>query len=264
MSDSPSTSNRSVWILAILASFGIAFGIGHMVGGMGEGNGVPSGGPLTDGRRYKVPVSSSQPYRGNKDALVTMVEWCDLGGKACLESDAMTAKLLKEHGDKLRHVWRHFSDPNSQDNVALHEFARIALEQNGKFWEVRELLFKRKPGPVTREEFKGYATKLGIDWPAMERTIDEHKHIRYVGADVMFAQRFGVTETPTFYVNGRRLYAPVTYERMDALIKQELVHAKKVKANTGVSSETLYDEITMDGKFEPPLPLAAAALPKSP
>lgn len=260
MSASPTTSHRSVWILAILASFGVAFGIGHMVGGMGDSD-SPSE-PLSDGRRYKVPVSVSQPKRGPNDALVTMVEWCDLGGKACIDSDAMTSTLLKEHGKDLRHVWRHLADSSSPDNVALHEFARIALEQNGKFWEVRELLLKRKPGPVTRAELKSYATSVGIHWAAMERTIDEHRHIRYVGGDVMFAQRFGVTNSPTFYVNGRRLYAPVTYERLNALIAQELKEAKKFQSKTGVASGDLYDEVTKDGKFEPPL--AAATLAKSP
>jgi hypothetical protein len=74
----------------------------------------------------------------------------------------------------------------------------------------------------------------------------------------MFASRFGVDKPATLYVNGRRLAEPVTRERLDALIDQELAHAKQVAATGSFHDDLLYLEIIKDGLFEPPLKVAQA------
>ncbi|MFT3922990.1 MAG: thioredoxin domain-containing protein [Myxococcales bacterium] len=252
MSDTRTPSVRPAWIAVALLAFALCFGVGHYLGGPASD---PM--PLSDGRVYKVPLSIAQPQRGNAEPLVVIVEWCDLQGTSCKSSDAITTALLKQYPNELRHSFRHLQQTDSADSAELHEFARVAFEQNGKFWEVREKILARPAKPVTRDELEQIAKSVGIDWKGMQEALSSDRLVPYVFADGMFAQRFGVTAGPTFYVNGRRLAEPVTAERLDALVEQEMAHAKQVLAKTKVEKALLYQELTKDGLFQPPLPVVA-------
>src|SRR5689334_3276996 len=87
-------------------------------------------------KRYKIPVSRTQPSVGPDDALVTIVEWCDLRGAACVRSDALIAAVLAKHPQQARRTFRHFTKPDQQAQLG-HELGGMAHEQAGKFWEVR-------------------------------------------------------------------------------------------------------------------------------
>jgi protein-disulfide isomerase len=243
-----------IWIAVAIAALAAGFGYGFL------SNRAPKdlGGPLTDGRRYAVPVSLTQPRRGPREALVTLVEWCDLQGEACEKSEAVTAELLRKFDGRLRHVWRHLADKKSEGSLVRHEFARLALEQSGKFWEVQKLLLGRDDKAPTAAELEGYARQLGLDWAAIERELKKQNYRAYVRSDGIFAERFGVTEGPTYYVNGRRLSAPATKERLETLIERELAQVQKVVAG-GVALDKLYAHLTSKGLFAPPLPIVAKA-----
>jgi|GEM_PF-7011844 len=258
MSDSRPTTVRPAWIAVMLLAFGLCFTLGRSLGGpSADERSSTQQAPLTDGRLYKVPVSLSQPQRGVNEPLVMIVEWCDLRGASCRQSDAMTSALLEKYPGEVRHSWRHLPDKSSADSLEMHEFARVALEQAGRFWEVRKQLLGRPDSPIARAELAGMAQKAGMDWSAVESAMTSDRYIPYVSADEMFASRFGVEKGPTFYVNGRRLMEPVTADRLNALVAQELTHAKAVLARTKTTRELLYQEITRDGLFQPPLAVIA-------
>lgn len=78
----------------------------------------PTSAPTDPVTRYKVPVTRSQPSIGPSDALVTIIEWCDLYGRACRESDALLAEALARHPREVRRVFRHFAGADRADAPA--------------------------------------------------------------------------------------------------------------------------------------------------
>jgi len=213
--------------------------------------------PLSDEVRFKVPVSISQPKRGPEDALVTIVEWCDLIGEACKESDAMVVALREKYGSKIRHVWRHLDETASEDSARTHEFAALAQEQAGKFWEARALLLASGRVP-SFDTLKSYASRLGMDVSSTSATLEKRTFAGGPAADQLFAARFGVAHGPAFFVNGRRLRGEPTQARLARLIDIELEHAQKL-VRAGAAKNTLYDEITKSGLWS----AAGASLAKS-
>lgn len=201
--------------------------------------------PLSDEVRFKVPVSISQPKRGPDDALVTIVEWCDLIGDACKEADATIAALRKRYGSKIRHVWRHLDETASEDSARTHEFAAIAQEQAGKFWEARALLLESGRVP-SFDTIQSYASRLSMDVDSTSATLEKRTFAGGPAADQLFAARFGVAHGPAFFVNGRRLLGEPTQARLARLIDIELEYAEKL-VHAGAPKDTLYDEITKAG-----------------
>lgn len=208
------------------------------------------GAAASEAKRYKVPVSVSQPARGSEKALVTIVEWCDLTGAACRQSEKLIAGLRKVHGEELRHVWRHFPGEQTEACRDLHELAHTVFEQHGKFWELREALLQFDRSP-TAEELDAQLTLLGLDSVALRRGLEKHTHAGYVVADAFFASKFGVTKAPALFVNGQKLEGELTQDNLGKLVEQELRHARSVAAQS-VARDKLYEEITEGGLWEAP------------
>lgn len=229
-----------------------SFGVGRLVakhdGDTAGAAPVPSTQSSSSRERYKIPVSLSQPTRGAADALVTVVEWCDVSGEACRASDATVQALLREYAGRMRHVFRHFPAQASPQSMLAHEFARIAHEQGGKFWQARAALLASDE-PVTMMRLEAIATRLDMDFQVFTRAIEAHNHAGYVGADGLFAGKFAVTDAPSFFVNGRRLRGEATRARLKQLIDEELAHAGKLVAQ-GVARDRLYDTITEHGLWQ--------------
>jgi protein-disulfide isomerase len=240
---------RSIW--PAVAAIGGALLIAAVVNRSSERSATPPKAPRAAAAnqeitRYQVPVTSSQPSKGPADAPVTIVEWCDFHLQACKDAEGALATVLSRYGDRVRWVYRHFSQPQSQE---AHEFARIAFEQAGKFWEAKQLLQDAPTAHPSRADFERYAGQLGLDWPRVSAALDKHTHTGHVIADRMFATMFEASSAPAFFVNGRRLEGAPTPPAFTALIDDELARAQALVAS-GVPKEQVYAELTKNGVWK--------------
>ena len=101
-----------------------------------------------------------------------------------------------------------------------HEAARCAGAQ-GKFWEYHDLLFERVPRHAP-EALEQYARELALDGPAFVRCLDGGVYRDAVAGDIEEGRRLGVTATPTFFINGRKLVGAKPLAAFQQLIESEL------------------------------------------
>jgi protein-disulfide isomerase len=101
-----------------------------------------------------------------------------------------------------------------------HEAARCAAEA-GKFWPYHDRLFAEQPA-FEREHLIVYAVDLGMDRAAFVRCLDERRFADAVEADVVQARALGITGTPTFLVNGRKLVGAHPIETFRTVIDEAL------------------------------------------
>src|SRR5262249_13295327 len=91
---------------------------------------------------YKAEAGKSR-WRGDKDAKVTIVLWSDFQCPFCARVEPTLDKLRKTYGKKVRIVWKNLPLPFHQNAMRAAEAAMAAGEQ-GKFWEMHDLLFKNQ------------------------------------------------------------------------------------------------------------------------
>lgn len=180
-------------------------------------------------------VRPDSPTLGPTEAPVTLVEFLDPECESCGAFGPVVKKILKDYGGKVRLVVRYMPfHPNSRLAAAYTE----AAGEQGKYWEMQEVLFRRQPewgeihghgaqaAAAARREpvpvlFERYAAELGLDVERVRAAVAENRYASKVERDMKDGQSLGVSKTPTFFVNGRVLMR-FSQQDLKSLIDEEL------------------------------------------
>jgi protein-disulfide isomerase len=170
---------------------------------------------------FRAGVMAEGPSRGAADAPVTIVEFEDFQCPFCKKAQETLEQVLVRYKDKVRMV--HLDFPLQSLHPAAwkaHEAGRCAEEQ-GKFWEYRDLLYKNAPaaGP---EQLNNYASQVSMNVPDFKKCLDSGKFRAVVQKDEDEGDRLGVEGTPAFFINGRRLSGAQAETEFVRIIDEEL------------------------------------------
>src|SRR5438128_12692308 len=83
-------------------------------------------------------------FVGRKDAPVTLMEFGEYENEDCAKANEVVKKLLAEFGDKLRFNFRHFPLTKIHQRSMKAGEAALGAAQEGKFWEMHNLLFEHR------------------------------------------------------------------------------------------------------------------------
>src|SRR3990167_4829281 len=171
-------------------------------------------------------ISASDHIRGDKDALVKIVEYSDLECPFCKQFHGTIKQIMDEYGKdgKVAWVYRHF--PLDQ----LHSKARneaVATEcanelgGNDKFWEYTDRLFEVTPANngLDPAELPKIAQYIGLNVDKFNTCLTSGKYTKHIQGDVDNATATGGNGTPwsivvakngkKFPLNGAQRYASV-------------------------------------------------------
>ncbi len=104
--------------------------------------------------------------------------------------------------------------------------ASLAAGDQGKYWEMHDLLLKKSP-QLDRASLIKYAQELGLDVRKFTESLDTMKHSAFIEKDKKLAVDMDLYNTPTFFINGRKVVGNRPYEYFKKIIDEELRHAKK-------------------------------------
>ncbi len=213
----------AILISAILVSGSVLFyGMSLRLGAnVKQAGGVPA----------KVAVSvGNGPILGSDKAKVTIVEFSDFQCPFCRAfwSDTL-GSLKKEYIDtgKVRIVYRNFPLQFHPMSHPSAEAGGCAKDQ-GKFWEMHDKIFSEqtKQGSGTIQysvnDLKKWASQIGLDANTFNQCLDSGKYKAEVDKDLADGNTYGVSGTPTFYVNGKVLVGAQPIGAFRAAIDAEL------------------------------------------
>jgi protein-disulfide isomerase len=143
------------------------------------------------------------PFRGESNAPVTIVEFTDFQCSACAAMQPILDETLKSYGNRVRFVVRDFPLSIHANAMKAAEAANAAHAQ-GKFFEYTALLFKRQ-NALDVASLKKYATELGLDRTRFDAALDKGTYQSEVTKDISEGQVYGVDSTPAIFINGVRL-----------------------------------------------------------
>ncbi len=104
--------------------------------------------------------------------------------------------------------------------------ASLAAFDQGKYWEMHDILLKNSP-KLDRESLIKYAKEIGLDTKTFTDCIDKMKHSALIERDKKLALSLDLYNTPTFFINGRKVVGDVPYEYLKKVVEEELKDAKK-------------------------------------
>ena len=132
---------------------------------------------------------------------------------------------MKEYGQKVRLVIK-FYPYKYRDFARISAEAALAAYDQGKFWEMHRLLLKKSP-KLDRANLIAYAKEIGLDADKCRESIDKRKNDKIIERDVKLALSLDLYNTPTFFINGRRVIGDVPYEYLKKIVVEELNAANK-------------------------------------
>lgn len=173
-------------------------------------------------------ISESPHVRGaTESAQVTIVEFSDFQCPACRDSQPFVDQVLAQYPNDVQLIYRHFPLDSIHPNARTAAAAAEAAAEEGKFWEMHDLLFINQTEwerIASRDElnnvFAEYASQIQIDKNVFLEKIESNQVKEAVQEDSAAAARLGLNSTPTFFVNGQRTPAPQLMTAVESLVTE--------------------------------------------
>lgn len=164
-----------------------------------------------------LPASSS--------ASVTLVEFGDYECPACGVYSPFVQQLLTDFAGKINYVFRNY--PLSQHtNALISSYAVEAAGLQGKYWQMHEKMYSAQSDWSNLSDptsvFIGYAKDLSLDTNQFSSDINSSTVKNMVQNDTNDGNTIGITETPTFYLNGQKITLAGSYDQLKSLIESAL------------------------------------------
>lgn len=162
---------------------------------------------------------------GNKDAKIKIYVYSDYQCPICYAHNIMMHKLAKENKN-IQIIHKNLpldKDCNVYLKGQMHPGAcldakyAIAAEKQGKFWEMNNELFDKKP--KTEAEILKIAKHLKFD---VDKLVDDANSIETydeLNGDIEKAYNLGINATPTILINGRIVVGIQPYEEYVKMVK---------------------------------------------
>jgi protein-disulfide isomerase len=206
-----------------------------------------------------IPVSSEDPMRGDRDALVTIVVFSDFQCPFCgrLETTLDTVRA-RYGGHDVRILWK-------DQPLSFHPNAKPAAEAaqgvfelggNEAFWRFHDKCFANQ-SLLSQENYETWARIEGVDTATFSRGLASHRWRLEVEEDASLATRLGALGTPTSFVNGIKLAGAQPLSAFERTIDDELAKARSELAS-GTPRDRVYIERSRINYSRAAVPTATA------
>jgi protein-disulfide isomerase len=171
-------------------------------------------------------ISPADHVRGNKDAKTVLLEYGDYQCPACASYDPIVRQIVKEYGDRIAIVYRHFPLRQIHPNADIAAQAAEAANIQGKFFEMHELLYDNQQEWERSSNAKGlligYAARLSLDTKKFETDLTSRAVKDIVDNNYNSAMEASLPGTPSFFLNGKAIQNPGGYQQFTVLLDEAI------------------------------------------
>lgn len=165
-------------------------------------------------------------FRGPENAQVTLVEFGDYECPSCGAYHPFVKEILSRYPDKLRLEFHHFPLIGIHPNAMLGAMAAEAAGEQGKYWDMHDLLFEhqREWGENRNAEviIMALASRLGLDMNKFMQALRSPTVQDRILRDEALADQLKLNETPSFLIDGQRVYPKASIQEFVDLIEAHL------------------------------------------
>jgi len=142
-------------------------------------------------------LAPGRPEKGNPNANVVIVEFTDLQCPSCRRGSETVEQLMLQYEGKIRLICRHYP-LDIHDRARLYAQAAEAAHRQGKFWEMKALIFSEQD--VSQKRLEEFAQSLGLNLEQFRKDMNSPEVRQAVEDDLNTGRRFGVSSTPTYFL----------------------------------------------------------------
>ena len=167
---------------------------------------------------------------GSKNAKVLLTEYANFQCPACAAYHPLINQLMKDYDGKVLFVYRFFPLTTIHKNAMVSAEAGYAAQLQGKFWQMDDLLFNNQSTWAEMTDptnvFVGYAKDLGMDTAKFTVDMQAQSTKDFINKEQDEGTAVGINSTPTFFINGKSIQNPQSYDAFKQHIQDALDSAK--------------------------------------
>ena len=169
--------------------------------------------PAFHGVDLAAPVVATDHTLGPEHARVVVVEYGDFECPICKQAAPTVRLLLERFPNRVRIAFRHFPLEQAHPHALLAAEAAESAGEQGKFWEMHDLLFANQ-GHLEQRHLHSYAGRLGLDMARFTAEMDDRVYTQRIREHQESGRRSHIRGTPGFFVDGRIQDVSFGFERL--------------------------------------------------
>jgi len=186
------------------------------------------------------------PAYGPLDAKVVLVKFADFGCPACRRASQATHQIAGEFpGDVRIEFWNNPLEIHSNADLAAK--AAIAAQQQGKFWEMHDMLYGNTNHDMATIE--QHAEELGLDLPQFKSDINSAAVNDRLKDEIALAKALGARRTPTYFVNGKFREGWGSWIGLKMMVERELKAANTL-SEQGLDPSEIQEQRAIDNMYD--------------
>ena len=156
----------------------------------------------------------NDPVLGDPNAPISIIEFSNYQCKFCARFNSDTLPMLKSEyieTGKVNLIPRDFPIPKIHSNAMPAALASECANEQGKFWEYRDVLFKTQNDWKQNKSdsliltLKQFAGDVNLNQEQFDSCLDSGKYSEEVRQDMEDGNQYVVTGTPTFFVGNEEV-----------------------------------------------------------
>ncbi|MEN9548219.1 MAG: hypothetical protein RIR12_810 [Bacteroidota bacterium] len=173
-----------------------------------------------------VIIEPKDIYVGKSDAAVLLTEFGEYENEECAKVNEIVKQLLEEYDGRIRFQFRHFPLTLIHQRSLKASEAAVAAGQEGKFWEMHNVLFANRRNLGTTS-LKLYSKEAGVKGKNFLENLVNGMFGWQVQDDIKEGRNRGIKDIPVFFVNDELVTGKPTYANLSAAIEAALKKGKK-------------------------------------
>ncbi|RJO59728.1 hypothetical protein C4546_00680 [Candidatus Parcubacteria bacterium] len=165
-------------------------------------------------------VFETDPLLGKTNAKVTVVIFTDFECEFCKAQVPILKRVLADYQNEIRLVYKEYPLPSHQNATYAASIARCAQAQN-KFWQMHDVIFDNQ-SDLGNLDLAKLAQESQTDLNTLKACLDSKSETAKIQENLAEGQRLVITETPTIFVNERRLTGLNDETTIQNLIEEKL------------------------------------------
>ncbi|MBI2540932.1 MAG: DsbA family protein, partial [Deltaproteobacteria bacterium] len=144
----------------------------------------------------------SDPFKGSKNAKLTLIEFSDYQCPFCARHLFQTAPQIEKdyiQTGKVRYVLKDFPIASIHPQAFKGPEAAHCAGEQGKYWEMHGRLFANQKA-MSPKDLSDHAQALALDMPKFQQCLDSGKHAAKIRKNLADGQKAGVQGTPSFFL----------------------------------------------------------------
>lgn len=162
-------------------------------------------------------VTEDDPWLGASEPLIFVVAYESFACPFCKADQPEIKKMLAEFGSIVRFVTKDFPTEGLHPDVFSAHLAAGCAQDQGKYWEYRDLLFANQ-GDFKKDNLKKLASQLGLNARDFNQCLDQDKYNQEIRQDYASGVQAGAIGTPSYVINSNLIPGAISFDMWKKII----------------------------------------------